>query len=160
MNLFDIAEPLTKLEVSEIKLSYARKTKAKDRLSCSSSVTSAEILRWALKRDNIEIDYQEAFYTIFLDRSNKVLAIEQIGKGGVTGTVADPKMIFQRALLLNASSMVLGHNHPSGNTKPSHQDKSLTETIVGAGKFLEISVLDHIIITAENYFSFADENLI
>ena len=80
--------------------------------------------------------------------------------GGISGTVADPKVIFQVALKANASSVILCHNHPSGNTKPSDNDIQLTKKLKKAGEFLELNVLDHLIITPDSYFSFADESLL
>jgi len=94
---------------------------------------------------------------LLLNRANRVLGFVKISEGGVSGTVVDPKKIFQIALKANASGIILAHNHPSGNTTPSASDESITAKIVAAGKFLEISVLDHLIITSEQYFSFSDE---
>ena len=101
----------------------------------------------------------EAFYVILLNRANKVLDVQLISRGGVSGTVADTKLIFQSALLRLASGMILAHNHPSGNLKPSEADKNLTRKIVDAGKTLDIAVLDHIIVGDNAYFSFADEGM-
>jgi DNA repair protein RadC len=97
---------------------------------------------------------------MLLNRANKILRIFTVSTGGVAGTVADPKVIFATALKGNASSIILAHNHPSGNLKPSEADRQLTNRLTQAGKLLDISVLDHLIITAEEYFSFADEGLI
>jgi DNA repair protein RadC len=80
-----------------------------------------------------------------------------ISKGGVSGTVVDPKMIFHEALLTKSSGIILGHNHPSANPRPSEKDLQLTKKIKEAGKFLEITVLDHIIIAGSSFYSFADE---
>jgi DNA repair protein RadC len=106
------------------------------------------------------MDLVEQFKVLFLNRSNKVICIYNVSSGGVTGTVADPKLIFTAALKVNAVSIVLCHNHPSGSLKPSRADEELTQKIKGAGNFLDIKVLDHIILTAESYFSFADEGLL
>jgi DNA repair protein RadC len=89
-----------------------------------------------------------------------VICIHNVSSGGVTGTVADPKLIFMAALRVNAVSIILCHNHPSGSLKPSRADEELTQKIKGAGNFLDIKVLDHVILTAESYFSFADEGLL
>jgi len=102
----------------------------------------------------------EEFWILLLRRSNHVLAEIKISTGGLTGTVADPKIIFGRALALRAAAMVLIHNHPSGNPKPSLSDKSLTNNLRDAGKFLDLPVLDHIIVAGKQYVSFADEGLI
>jgi len=102
----------------------------------------------------------EEFWILLLRRSNHVLAEIKISSGGLAGTVADPKMIFGRALALRAAAIVLIHNHPSGNPKPSTSDKSLTNNMREAGKFLDLPVLDHIIVAGKQYVSFADEGLI
>lgn len=103
--------------------------------------------------------YDEEFRVLLLDRANKIIQNELIGEGGFSGTVADPKKIFKKALAVNASGIILGHNHPSDNLKPSESDISLTKKIKKAGEVLDISVLDHIIVGNDNYFSFADESL-
>ena len=97
---------------------------------------------------------------LFLNRSNKVICIYNVSSGGVTGTVADPKLIFMAALRVNAVSLVLAHNHPSGSLKTSNADEELTQKIKQAGHFLDMKVIDHIILTSESYFSFADEGLL
>jgi len=102
----------------------------------------------------------EQFWTLSLNRSNKIIKATLISQGGVSGTVADPKVIFKAALDDLASGLILVHNHPSGNLKPSHADLKLTEKMVASGKILEIPVLDHLIFTDEAFYSFADEGLI
>jgi DNA repair protein RadC len=102
----------------------------------------------------------EEFWIVLLSRSNAILKKVQISSGGVSGTVADPKMIFKTALENLASAVILAHNHPSGNLKPSQADKDLTQKMKEAGKILEIPVLDHLIIGDKNYFSFADEGIL
>ncbi len=99
----------------------------------------------------------EEFWVVFLRRSNTVLAEVCISRGGLSGTVADPKVIFGKALALRAAALILVHNHPSGNRSPSSADRRLTATMRDAGQFLDLPVLDHIIITQHGYFSFADE---
>ena len=102
----------------------------------------------------------EMFWALLLNRANHVMHKVQISSGGVSGTVADPKLIFNKALEALASSVILVHNHPSGNLKPSKADVELTRKIQDGGKFLEIPVLDHVIFTDNGYFSFADEGLL
>ena len=102
----------------------------------------------------------EQFWIMLLNNVNKVIKLEKIGVGGMTGTTADPKKIFKCALENNAASIMLCHNHPSGNVVPSNADKQITNNLVKAGQFLEIKILDHIIIGNDNYFSFADEGLL
>ena len=102
----------------------------------------------------------ETFYLLLLDRANQVMGTEQISSGGVSGTIVDPKMIFKPALEILASSIILCHNHPSGNKKPSDNDRDLTRKLREAGELLEIKVLDHIIFADNEYYSFADEGLL
>jgi DNA repair protein RadC len=101
----------------------------------------------------------EEFWILFLNRANLIISKKQISSGGMAGTVVDPKIIFKAALDEKASSIILCHNHPSGNIQPSEEDKKLTKKIIEAGKVLEIMVLDHIIVSHSGYFSFADEGL-
>lgn len=106
-------------------------------------------------------DYQyEGFWILLLNRANKIIKHIQISEGGVSGTVADPKKIFRLSIENGASAIILCHNHPSGNIKPSEQDIKLTKKVVEGGLLLDINVLDHLIIGDEKYLSFADENLI
>lgn len=106
-----------------------------------------------------DLAYEE-FWILLLDRANKVIGRYKISQGGVSGTVADPKIIFKHAVEQLASSIVLCHNHPSGNLKPSEADIKLTKKLKEAGKHLDIPILDHIIVTEAGYYSFADENLL
>lgn len=101
----------------------------------------------------------EEFWVLFLDRANQVLTNGCLSVGGVSGTYVDPKIIFSKAVELLASSIILCHNHPSGQLKPSTEDIRLTKKIQEAGKVLDISVFDHIIVANQRYFSFADEGL-
>ncbi|MGZ3756900.1 MAG: RadC family protein [Mucilaginibacter sp.] len=101
----------------------------------------------------------EEFWILLLGQSGKVIGKEQVSKGGLNGTVADPKIIFHLALQHHAASIVLMHNHPSGNLKPSQLDIQLTQKIVAAGRMLDINIFDHLIITNSGYYSFADEGL-
>ena len=102
----------------------------------------------------------EEFWVLLLNRANTIIGKEQISKGGLTGTVADPRLIFRSAIDRRAAAIVVCHNHPSGNLSPSEQDIRLTKNLVEAGKVLEIPVLDHIIITQHGFYSFADEGRI
>ncbi len=99
----------------------------------------------------------ETFFILLLNRANKIIRHIKISEGGITGTVADPKKIFKMALEHNATSMILCHNHPSGNIKPSDADIRLTRKLQDAGEMLDIPILDHIILGEERYYSFADE---
>lgn len=101
----------------------------------------------------------EEFWVMLLDNSHKVVEKKNISIGGITGTLVDTRLVFKKAIEAGAVAMILSHNHPSGNLKPSMQDKSLTVKLVEAGKLLDIKVLDHLIITQQGYYSFADEGL-
>ncbi len=102
----------------------------------------------------------EHFWLVLMNRANVVLSITQVSHGGVSGTVVDPKTIFKAAMDVLASSIILIHNHPSGNLKPSEADLKITNQLKAGGKLLEIAILDHLIFTNDGYFSFADEGLI
>ena len=102
----------------------------------------------------------EEFWVLFLDRSNKIIDKQKTSQGGVSGTVIDIKLILKQAIEKLASSIVLCHNHPSGNIQPSKSDIDITQKLYKAAKYMDINVLDHIIVTTNEYFSFADENII
>jgi DNA repair protein RadC len=102
----------------------------------------------------------EAFWVLLLNRANRVIRKVNISEGGISGTVADPKKIFKMALDQNASSIILCHNHPSGNIQPSEADIRLTRKLKDAGLLLDLPVLDHLILGGDAYFSFADEGMI
>jgi len=102
----------------------------------------------------------EEFWVLFLDRRNAVIKKSNVSKGGVSGTVADAKIIFKEAMQLLASAVILCHNHPSGNLKPSDADIQLTKKMKEIGNLVDVPVLDHLIITDKSYFSFGDEGLI
>lgn len=145
------------LKVSEVELSHKTKVKASEREKITSSGNVYEILKPFYKDI---MDYREFAFVVYLNRANKVIGVLKISEGGCAGTVVDPKLVFQGALLCNAQAIVLSHNHPSGNLKPSENDISLTKKCVELGKMLELNVLDHIILTSEGFYSFADEGRI
>lgn len=149
---------LSLYQVSEITVSYFPKFKASERPLIMGAKSAYEILMatW----DQGKIQYVEQFKVIFLSRGNRVLGIFEASTGGVAGTIADPKVIFGAALKCNSSSIVLAHNHPSAALKPSQADINMTRKLAAAGQLLDMPVLDHIIVTAEGYFSFADEGLL
>lgn len=103
---------------------------------------------------------REVFGVVYLNRANKVNHFEIVSEGGITGTVADPRVILRKALEENAVNIILCHNHPSGSLKPSRSDEQLTQKIKQAASYLDIRVLDHIIVSDDGYYSFADEGLI
>lgn len=102
----------------------------------------------------------EEFWILYLNNSNKVLHKAQLSKGGITGTLVDVRIIMRQALELGAIALILAHNHPSGTLKPSNADKQITQKIKSAGEALDIKVLDHLIITQKDYFSFADDKIL
>jgi DNA repair protein RadC len=140
-----------------VKLSYVSdfKQKISEREKVKQSGDAARLFRQLFDLDIIE--HHELFFIMMLNRAGRLLGFKKISEGGCAGTVVDPKIIFQAAILCNAQTIVLCHNHPSGNLEPSPQDKAITKKVVEAGKLLDIYVSDHIIITSESYFSFADE---
>ena len=114
----------------------------------------------AFLKAKLQYKMQEVFAVIYLNQANKILHYEVVSEGGITGTVADPRIILKKALEHNAVNIILSHNHPSGNLSPSKADKELTQKLKQAALLLELKVIDHIIISNEGYFSFADEGLL
>lgn len=104
--------------------------------------------------------HHEVFAVVFLNRANRINHFEVISEGGITGTVADPRIILKKALEEDAVSIILCHNHPSGNLLPSRADEELTRKIKEASKYFDIKVLDHIIVSEDGYYSFADEGIL
>lgn len=145
-------------KIAEVELIYRSKVKTSERPYIRSSNDGYDLLikTW----DENKINFVEQFKVLLLNRSNRVLGIYEVSTGGVTGTVADPRLIFVAALKANACAIMISHNHPSGNLKPSQADEQLTQKIKHGGQLLDIKLLDHIIITSEGYFSFADEGLV
>jgi DNA repair protein RadC len=111
-------------------------------------------------RAELEYRKQEVFAVVYLNRGNRVVHTEIISEGGLTGTVVDPRIVFRKALENNATALILCHNHPSGNLRPSMADELVTKRIREAAMLLDIRVMDHIIVSTDGYFSFADEGLL
>jgi len=132
-----------------------REAEALDREKISGSASVFEYLHPSLG----DLTHEE-FWVLFLTNSNRVIKKMQLSKGGITGTLVDVRLVYREALLLNAVAVILAHNHPSGNLKPSRADIELTKKMKAAGEKLDIKILDHLIITEKAYFSFADENLL
>lgn len=139
-------------------LELGRRRQASDLLEKTVVRNSHEIAAY-LRRMLKDLPY-EVFAVVFLNRANKINHFEIISRGGITGTVADPRLILKKALEEGATSIVLTHNHPSGNLKPSRADEELTEKIKQAAGYFDIRVLDHIIVSDEGYYSFADEGIL
>lgn len=144
--------------VSELTISYRPKLKPSQRLKVNHSKDVYDILLGFWNLDKIELC--EQFCVMLLSNHNRVLGVVELSSGGMTGTVADIKMIFSVALKACACAIVVAHNHPSGSLRPSEQDMRVTRTLVEAGKLLELPVSDHLIITTEGYYSFADEGVL
>lgn len=126
-----------------------------DKAVITTSTDMANFLRSVLK------DYRhEVFAVVFLNRANRVNHFEIISEGGITGTVADPRVILKKALEEDAVSIILSHNHPSGSLKPSRADEELTLKIKEAAKYFDIRVIDHIIVSEDGYYSFSDEGIL
>ena len=145
--------------VSEIKISYKNKVTSSNLNKIRSSSDAADILfeNW----DSNTIELQESFKIMLLNNSNKVKGIYEISSGGITGTLVDIRIVFAVVLKSLSTAIILCHNHPSGNLKPSEADKRLTSKIKKASELLDIKLLDHVIITPTgSYYSFADENIL
>ncbi len=126
-----------------------------NKVQTRSSKELAEFLKTSLK------DYaHEVFAVVFMNRANKINHFQVLSSGGISNAIVDPRIIFKRALEVKATSIVLCHNHPSGNLKPSRQDEELTLKLKNAGKLLDIQVVDHLIVSDEGYYSFADDGMI
>ncbi len=144
--------------VAEVELVYKTTVKPSQRPKINSVKDCYELLKELWNENTIEM--QEEFKVMLLNRGNKVIGIYEASAGGLTGTVADPRLILAAAIKSLAVSIVLSHNHPSGNLKPSKADEELTQKIKVAASYHDIRVIDHIIITIEGYYSFADEGLL
>lgn len=149
---------LVNQDLPQIKVSFTPKQAVKDRSRINCSHDAVDILRQLWNSETIHL-YEE-FYALFLDRKNGVIGYRIMNRGNNCGTVVDVKLIFSIALQCNSSSIMLCHNHPSGNPIPSKQDDDITSKIDKAAKFFELRLLDHIILTPESYFSYMDEGRI
>ena len=132
-----------------------RGAEAMQRKTITSSADAYEVLQMHIG----DIDYEQ-FAIIMLNQANQVLKVENISEGGITGTVVDPKRVFRTAINNNAINIILAHNHPSGSLKPSKNDLDLTQKLKKAGEYLQIMVLDHLILGDNKYISMADEGFL
>ena len=144
--------------VAEVELIYKTTVKPSQRPKINSVKDCYELLKELWNENTIEM--QEEFKVMLLNRGNKVIGVYEASAGGLTGTVADPRLILAAALKSLAVSIILSHNHPSGNLKPSRADEELTQKIKCAAAYHDIKVMDHIIISSEGYYSFANEGLL
>ncbi len=142
--------------ISALELGRRRKDKEPEKrlkITCSSDAYQQ------VRQHLIDLPHEE-FWTICLKRNNEVITKQRISAGGMAGTVADPRIIFKRALESHAAALILVHNHPSGNLRPSQSDIDLTRKLKEGGRLLDIPVLDHLIFTDGGYYSFADEGIL
>ncbi|QZK89523.1 DNA repair protein RadC [Flavobacterium sp. CHNK8] len=139
-------------------LELGRRRRAEDTVELK-KVTSSKVIFEIMQPIIGELPHEE-FWIIFLNNSNKIIAKSQLSKGGITGTLVDVRIVFKIALENGATALILCHNHPSGTLVPSDADKHITKKLKQAGESLEIKVLDHLIVTENSYFSFADEGII
>lgn len=138
-------------------LELGRRRRGEDAVELK-KITSSKIIFEIMQPIIGELPHEE-FWIIYMNNSNKVIAKSQLSKGGITGTLVDVRIVFKTALEMGATALILCHNHPSGTLIPSDADKQITKKLKLAGDSLEIKVLDHLIVTEKNYFSFADEGI-
>lgn len=149
---------LTKLfSIKEIDISYSYGTAKTERETIKNSLQAENIFRSMIAKS---IEYKESFLLLILNNSNEILGVKIISEGGITATVVDVRLIFQTVLKAHGIAFIICHNHPSGKLEPSTADKNITSKIKEGAKILDLSLLDHLIITKENTFSFADENIL
>ena len=144
------------LKVCDVKLTYNTKVKSSERPVIHNSEDTYRLLVDHVYSEGT-IQYKEYLKLILLNNSSKVLGVSNISEGGINETSADIRIIMQAAILGNASSIILAHNHPSGSLKPSTVDNLLTERVKNAAKLFNITLLDHIIVTDSGYYSYLDE---
>lgn len=143
-------------QVSELTISYKPKVKPKDRYCIRFSKDAYDLLKREGFNDDT-LEYKEYFKLVLLNHSNKVLGITTVSEGGMDSTVVDVRLVLQSALLAHSSSIILAHNHPAGVLYPSTLDNMITQKIKEAAKLMDIKLYDHLIVTSEGYYSYADE---
>ncbi len=143
------------IKAAEVKLVYMTKVKPSDRYVVKNSRDAYELLLKFYDEETIEL--KEFFKVILLNQRSKVLGVHNLGEGGIGGVYVDIKQIIQLAILTNSTNIVVSHNHPSGDPHPSQIDMNLTNSIKEACKALKITLIDHIIVTPHDYYSFTDE---
>jgi DNA repair protein RadC len=144
--------------IAEVTLSYKSKVKASERPKVTCSKDAYNYFNETWNPDTIE--HVEEFKILLMNRSNSVLGIMVVSKRGISGSIADIRIIFQAAIKANASGLIICHCHPSGNLNPSESDIKLTQKIKEAGNLMDIQLLDHLILTSESYYSFSDNGLL
>lgn len=144
--------------LAEVTVQYRTKVSMTEQPKILSSRDIETYIRHVWDADKLE--HIEQSIIVMLNRANKVLGWALLSTGGLAGTVIDPKVVFQTVLAANASSFIVAHNHPSGNLEPSQADIQVTKKLQEAGKFLDLPLLDHVILTSESYYSFGDEGML
>lgn len=139
-------------------LEIGRRRRLEDAISLD-KITSSKTVFETMQPIVGELSHEE-FWILYLNNSNKIIKKNQLSKGGITGTLVDVRLVLKTALEYGATSLILCHNHPSGALKPSQADKDITQKLKKGAQSLDIKVLDHLIITEQSYFSFADEDLL
>lgn len=143
-------------QFSEVQISYSNKVPSRDRVKVKGSRDAEQAFRTVWP----SITHIEYCYILLMNRQNQVLGFHQLSKGGITGSIIDVRVVFQLALKAAATSIIIAHNHPSGNLDASEADKRITLQLKQEGTILDIPVLDHIILTEESYYSMADYGLL
>jgi DNA repair protein RadC len=146
-----------RFEIAEVEITYKF---GKIFSECEKINGSSCAYKIGLEISKDYIEHHECFNIILLNQANHILGVAQISEGGIAGTFVDIRIVYQKLLKANAVSFIALHNHPSGNINPSEADKKLTQKLKAAGETLDIKMLDHIIVTTNAYFSFADEGII
>jgi len=150
---------LSMFNVAEVSLTYKSKVPASQRPKIACSRDAYKLFNDSWDQDTLE--HVEEFKILLLNRSNSVLGILPISKGGISGTVTDVRIILQAAIIANASGLIVCHNHPSSSLNPSESDTKITQKIKEAANLMDIQLLDHLILTTEDkYYSFADSGLL
>lgn len=144
------------MQLAEIKVSYTNQNTQKKKVLHSRDIYEAIKPNW----NSETIEYIEESKIVLLNRANVILGVYELSKGGISGTVVDLRIILAVALKCNASNIVLIHNHPSGNLQPSEQDKTITKKLREASNLLDLLLLDHLIISKDGYYSFADNGIL
>ena len=144
--------------LAEVSIGYRTKIRPSERPKLTKSEDAYKYLKGIYSPDTIE--HKEEFYIILLGASSIVLGWVKVASGNIDACMVDPRLVFQSAILGNATAIILSHNHPSGNTRPSQQDIEMTRQLKQGGELLKIKVLDHIIVTNDSYYSFGDEGTI
>lgn len=156
----EVVRTLKKYNIPLVRLSYVEEglPNVKDRLQIHDSKTAYEILKENWEENTMSL--HESFYVILMNRRNKIKAVIKVSEGSLAGTVIPVEKILMSAVLTASGSVIIAHNHPSGNTEPSDADKEMTKKIETALKIIGYRLLDHIILTTEGYLSFGDEGLL